>query len=881
MKIFSFLRPDDLHREISEELRFHIELKAEDLVRQGLTPEQARQEAEKSFGSTTLVGEAGHDVRRSNRLEELTADVRFALRLLKKRPSRTAVLIATLAVGIGVNTAVFGVVHSLLLQPLSFRDADRLVVLHQSNHGSPGGVSYPHFQDWRRGSHSFLNMAVYGAASATLTGQGDPLILSGATASSSLFSVLGVQPIRGRLFRDGDDRWPAGAKIANPVLISDRLWRSRFGERENTVGEIIHLDGHDYNVVGIIPSQLGFPRLKDPVDYWTTVAVDADPGLYGGSIPTSRGYPRYDGAIARLRPGVTLTQAREEMANLAGIIAKEHPKATSANEALVVPALEEVLGAQSRIMVLLLYAAVFCVLLVACVNVATILLVDTLARRREFSLRSALGAPAYKLVRQLLVEATVLAAAGCLVSLVVAALALHLFVTFAPPETPRLGEVHLDASALLYAPALSFLAGLLFGSLPAFSARQYELASALKEGAWSVTVKATGVRAGPVLIGGQIALSMLLTCSATMLVTSFNKILDSPRGFNSHRVLTASVSLPVASYGQASPRVSHFYDSLLQDVRSLPGVESATLAEVLPLSGQSNSTTVAIAGVHQAGMLGVDLRFVDAAYFATLQIPLRGGRLFTAQDRAGRPGCAIVNEAFVRRFLQGRSPYSSDLQLGWGGTKTKRIVGVVSDVRPTATSPASNPEVYVPAAQFPLNNMSLLIRSAGDPHMLVAPLRATIEHLDATVPLDRVRSLQDYLLLSSATQQFLMWILVALAVMTTLLSAVGIYGVLSDATAARTQEFGVRLALGSSRWRVVRLVLQQGLGVAAAGLAVGSVLTLASSKLLQKWLYDASILSASPFLVSAAILSCIVLAACSLPSRRAAAIDPALSLRIG
>ncbi len=880
MKLFSFLRPDELHQEISEELRFHIEMKTEDLIRNGLPPAEARQAAEKSFGSVSRVAEAGHDVRGLGRLGDIYSDIRFALRLLGKRPVRTAVLIATLSLGIGANTAVFGVVHSLLLQPLPFRDAERLVVLHQANHGASSGVSYPHFQDWRNGNRIFLEMAVFGTASATLTGQGEPLVVLGATASSSLFRVLGVQPIRGRLLEPAEDRRIAGAKAAMPILISDRLWRSRFNERESALGKLIHLDGREYNIVGIIPSEFGYPMQKDPIDYWTTVAVDADPALYGGTILTSRGYPRYDGVVARLKPGVNLAQARGEMTSLAQTIAREHPHTTSADDITVTPALEDVLGSGSKLMVLLLYGAVTCVLLVACVNIATVLLVDVAARRREFSLRSALGASVHKLVRQLLVEAAVLGFGGCLVSLLVSPVAVSLFVALAPPETPRLQEIRLDSWAFLYTPAISLVASLLFGCLPALSIRGRDLAAPLKEASYSVTGRASGLRAGPVLISGQIALSMVLTCSATMLVVSFDKILHSPRGFNPQRLLTASISLPVSAYGQSSKRVENFYNSLLQNVRSMPGVESATSAEVLPLSGRSNATTVEVGAVHEPAKAGVDLRFVDSNYFATLQIPLRIGRLFTNQDIAGRPACAIVNEAFVRRFLQGQDPQSTELRLGWGGNSPKRIVGVVSDIRPTATSPATNPEVYVPYAQFPLNDMSILIRSTGDPNALAASLGATVRRLDATVPLDRVRSLESYLLLSSAPQRFLMWLLVSFALMTTTLSAVGVYGVLNDSTSARTQEFGIRMALGATTWRLVRLVLQQCLILAVAGLVVGGAMTVASSRFLERWLYDAGSLTAGSFAMSAGVLLVVVLAACWIPCRRAASVDPSQSLRM-
>ena len=877
-RLRAIYRPDDLHAEMLEEFSSHVEMKAADLTARGLAPDQARKLALQAFGSAGKIGEQGYDVRGAGLLEELYSETRFAFRLMRKHWLKTVVLVATLALGIGVNTAVFGVVNSVLLQPLPFRQAQNLFIVHQANHGQINGVSYPHFQDWRAGNHSFSNMAVYSATSATLTGQGDAVIIYGAIASASLFRVLGVDPLRGRLFYDVEDRFVSGGKTAGPILISDALWQSRFGRRFDIVGQLVHLDGKSFEVIGVVSSRLAFPLQKDRIDYWSTVALDADPSLYGGSIPVSRGYPRYDGAVARLKPGVTAEQARQDMTLLATQIAREHPKFTSSNEVAVISALDEVVGHTSRTMLLIVYGAVFCVLAVACINVANILLVAALARRREFSLRIALGAPMVKIVRQLLIESILIAMAGGLSGIALAWFVLQLFLTFAPPETPRLADVHLHAGVFLYVAAISLVSGVLFGCLPVLATRRLALNTSLKQSARAVTHSNGFSQPGSLLICGQIILSMVLTCCAGLLVDNFNRILHAPRGFNPHNVLTATVSLPAARYGRGSARVLAYYRSLLDQLSSVPGVQVATMAEVLPLSSQSNSTTMSIAGKSIPGLPATDLRFVDASYFKALQIPLLSGRLFDQSDTPERSGCVVVNQAFVRRFLPDTNVYGGKIRLGWGGEGAKAIVGVVGDLRPSATSPVTQPEVYVPFTQFPLNDMSIVLRTSGDPHALAAALRNTARRLDSSVPVDRIRTLDDYLLISSSQQQFLMWLLLAFAAATVLLSAIGLFGVLSDSVLSRAHEFGIRLALGSSTSKVVALVFSHGLSVTLTGAALGGIAAVFASRLLQHWLYE-SAPNNSAFFASSAILLLVALAACVVPAHKAANIDPVALLR--
>jgi len=870
--------PDETHAELTEEFQFHLDMTSAEFMLRGMPEEEARKAAARKFGSALRIQERGNDVRGSAWIGEVWNDARFALRILRKTPSKTALLVLTLALGIGANTAVFSVIHSILLQPLPFPEPARLVLLHQANRVQAGGVSYPHFKDWREESRSFENMAVYSYDSAILTSGGESTRVFGATVSANLFDALRVAPLRGRLFRPEEDRWGSDDG-SHPVVISDRLWHSRFQADADILGKPLVLEAKEFRIIGVIPTRLAYPIQSDPADYWITVAADADPANYGGSIPTSRGYPRYDAALARLKPGTTIEQARAEMNLIAGNIAREHPKATSMEQVRITPVLEDLVG-PVRPMLLLLYGGVFCILLVACASAATLLVVSATAREKEFAVRAALGAKSARLIRQLLIESLVIAVSGGIAGVLLASSLVALFARLAPPDTPRLANLQVDPAVLLYAVLVSVATGLFFGLVPAVAAARIDLVARLKETSRSLKGRSRAFRSGTLLIGGQIALSMALTCCATVLGSSFLKILQSPKGFDPRQILTASVSLPVRGYPQGSKKVAQFYEALLQNVRTMPGVVSASAAQTLPLSGQNNSTTVEVIGRPERGRPAADLRFVEPEYFRTLGIPLASGRFFTERDTPDRPACVIVNQAFVRRFLQGQAePYSARVRLGWGGDDPKQIIGVIADIRHNAVISQPSPEVYVPLAQFPVNDMAILVRTAEVPQTLAMALRRQVAALDRSVPVEQIRTLEEYFLLSIAPQRFLMWVLFTFAGSTLLLAAIGLYGVLSYSTRCRAQEFGIRMALGSTARGLVGLVLRQGLAIAVVGVVCGLALAAASTRLLSRWLYETSPTDPVSLIYAATVLLGISAAACLGPARRATTVSPLSSLR--
>ena len=865
-------RREQIHAEISDEREFHIAMRAADLMRGGMSEAAAREAARQSFGPEVRMHEEGFAIRGGGVLEDVAGDIRLALRMLRKTPMKTAALVATVALGIGINTAVFSVMKALVLDPLPFVKAQDLVSIHQVSRGESEGVSYPNFEDWRDASRSFESMAVYAADSSTLTEGGEARRVSGAVVSANLFRLLGVTPLRGRLFDGGEDEPGSG----RPVIISDTLWRTQLQGRDDVLGQLLILDGVGYRVIGVIPSAFAFPLHGDAVNYWITVAVDAEPSPWGGSVRKSRGYPRYEAALARLKPGVTAAQAQAEMSVIAGNVAREHPGVDPAQGVRVSAAIEDVVG-RVRPFLWTLYAAVFCVLAVSSANAATLLLVGAVARSREFALRGALGARPSRLVRQLLVESLVLAFAGGACGALLAGTLVAVFAKIAPPDTPRLATVHADAAMLLYAIALSVLTGLVFGVAPAAAALRHNLVEVLKEGARNLHLSAW--RPSTMLIAGQIALSTVLGCSAVALTGSFWRILHTPRGFDPNHVLTASINLPPAAYPQGSQKVTRFYSDLIEQMRRIPGVEAASVAQSLPLSGQNNSTRVDVAGAEQAEKTSADLRFVDPDYFRTLHIPLIEGRYPEAADRNGQPEIAVVNRAFAQRFLPAGHAVGSRLHLGWGGDAPKLVAGVVGDVLHNALGIEAAPEVYVPLAQFPIGDMRLVVRISADQTGVARLLRAAVRQLDAGVPVENVRTLDDYLLLSVAPQRFLMWVLAAFAASTLLLAAIGLYGALSYSTVCRRHEFGVRMALGSDRRGVMRLVLRQGLAIAAAGLVAGLLLMAASARFLSGWLYRTSPLDATSLACACAVLLAVAAAACWAPAIRATRVSPVTSLR--
>lgn len=877
-RLLAFGKSESIHSEMDEEFAFHIQKKAEDLRSRGVSEAEAFRIASASFGRQISLHEEGIAARGAGVLEDCWRDLHFSLRLLAKSRARTLILVATLAVSIAMSAAMFGVFRAVVLRPLPFDDAESLFILHQANRTGRGGVSYPHYRDWKAASSAFGDMAVFSSGDAIVSVNERAERLAGATISANVFALLRVSPLRGRLFRPEEDRLGGGEGGERPVLISEGYWRSRMGSREDIVGQHVSVDGFPFRIAGVIPSRFAFPFASRPISFWTTVAVDAEPFYYGGSIPSSRGYPRYDGVLARLRRGATASAAEADLKRIAAAVEKANPGTTTLNDIVMLKALDDLVG-DTRAYLQILYGAVLAVLLVSCANASTLFLVTALSRRREFGIRSALGAQPSRLLRQVLLENTCLGLLSGLLAIPLSYALVTLCVALAPPETPRLADVRVDAVVFLYALGISLLTGLLAGCLPALFSMRRDVQTDLRTAGQLADGSRASMRAGAILIVAQIAVCTVLACGAGVLAQSFLRVLNTPRGFDPHSVTTATIDLPISHYPQGSNRVRNYYRSLIRELEKQPGIASVSIAERVPLSGGMNNTTFQIAGRERSNLITTDLCFVDEHYFDTLRIPLVSGRLIRFSDDEKHPPVAVVNRAFAQRFLSGESAEGKFLKLGWGGDAPKQIVGVIADLKNKAFDIQAAPQVYVPAAQFPNNGMAVLIRTSSSLHDAVIILRQAASRVDPSVPVDRVKTLDEYLVLSVATQRFLLALFILFAGSTVLIAAIGLYGLLAYATQKRYREFGIRMALGSRPAQLLQLVLRQGLILAAVGIAIGSLLAVPATRLMSQWLYETRPGDWHNLVLPGTVLLATAFAASFFPARRASRVDPLLAIR--
>jgi putative ABC transport system permease protein len=808
-------------------------------------------------------------------------DVRHGTRSLRRTPGFTLVTVLVLALGIGANASLFSVLNAVLLRPLPFPEPERLVIVRQAKQGEPGGVSYPHLLDWRAGSTSFERLAVYLPTRFTLSGDGEASRITGVITSADLFPLLGTRPALGRTFLPEEDRLGGGPEGARPVVLSHAFWRRHFpgtGSGDpGVLGRVVRLDDMPFTVVGVMPEGFAFPLQREPVDLWVSVAVDAEPSAYGGTIPTSRGYMRYEGAIARLKPGVSVERAQAELSALARDLERAHPGSTQYTEVRVVSGLERLVGSV-RPVLLLLFGAVACVLLIGCVNVANLLLARATVRRREVAVRRALGASRARVVQLLLTESLLLSLLGGALGLLLAAWGVDLLLAFAPADVPRLGEVRVDGTVVGFTVLLSLVTALGCGLVPALSSSEPGLHESLKDAGRGATGGRSVLRLRGVLVVAQTALALVLLVGAALLMNSLVRLTRVDPGFDSRGLLAVSLDLPVSRYPMNSEAVSQFYARLVERLRGLPGVTAVSTAEVLPLSGLNNGTSVQVVGAPEA-QHSARLRFVGLDYFRTLGISQVAGRDFAVTDDRAGPPVALVNEAFVRRFLDGRAPLGQRLKLGWGGNAPKEVVGVVRDVKHESLGAASEPEVYVPHAQFPLNALTVILRTSEDPRMLVSAVRAEVRVLDAGVPLADVRTVDAFIDESLLPQRFVTLLLGVFAGVALVLTLLGLSSVMAYTVAQRTHEFGVRTALGAQASDVLWLVLRQGVRRTCLGVGLGLVGSLILTRLLERWLYGVTATDPWTFVGVSLLLTAAALLACYVPARRATHVSPLVALR--
>ncbi|HTW59014.1 MAG TPA: ABC transporter permease [Terriglobales bacterium] len=813
-------------------------------------------------------------------METLLQDVRYGLRQLRKNPGFTAVAVITLALGIGANTAIFSVVNGVLLRPLQFRDPDRLVrVWHVPPAASfPGmtrfSVSPANYLDWERQNHVFERMAIYSYRGFTVTSGAKPERVDACAVSAGFFETLGVQAMLGRTLLPDEDQAGRG----NVVVLSYRFWQEHFGSNREVVDRNVTIDGHNFLVAGVMPASFRYP---DFAQMWTPMAwSDQDRAV--------RGEHHY-AVVARLRPGIDLKAAQAEMNTISSRLEQLYPADDKGWGAVVVP-MHEDLVSDVRPAMLVLLGAVACVLLIACVNVANLILAKAFSRQKEIAIRTALGASAGRVLRQVLTESVILSLAGGALGLAYAPFGVRLIVAFLADKLPGSIEVGIDTKVLLFTAAISLLTGILSGVLPALRLAGKNVSQALKQGLGRTDSDAAGQSTRSVLVVAEVALSLVLLIGAGLMVRSFQRLHGVNPGFNPHHVLTATVAITQTKFPSPAQQVQ-FYEQILQRVRTLPAVESAGVIDDLPLNMDGSHQPVAIDGrpvVAMSEQPEVDVRLISTGYLRTLRIPVLRGRDFNEGDVAGRPGAILISDSMARSFWPGEDAVGKRLTLTFFPDRVREVVGVVGDVKLDGldqTRPAV--VLYVPLDQispavpggwssFP---MSLVVRTATNPAGLASAVANAVQQVDPTVPLRDVFSMEDVVATSVSQQRFNMLLLGTFAGLALVLAAIGIYSVLSYNVKRRVNEIGIRLALGARLSDVLRMVVYEGMKSTLFGLAIGMVVALALGRVMSSLVFEVRPSDPLTFVAVAALLAMVALLASVIPAYRATRVDPMAALR--
>jgi putative ABC transport system permease protein len=804
-------------------------------------------------------------------MENFLNDLKFALRMLYKNRGFTAVALLALALGIGANTAIFSVVNAVLLRPLPYRDPQRLIMVWE-NYQQLGGperewASPADFKDFRDQAQSFEHVTALLGWQPTLTGQDEPEDLQGAAVSHDTFTMLGVEPALGRGFSADEDR--AGAERV--VVLSHQLWQRRFGADPAIVGRSLTLSGESYTVIGVLPGGFSFPILP-ATEVWRA----ADPLLANSGCGRGCVILRL---MAKLKPSVTIDAARAEMDGLTRQIAERFPESNKGVGATLVPLHEQLVGDVKPAMFVLL-GAVGLVLLIACANVANLLLARAAAREKEVAIRAALGATRARLIRQHLTESLVLAVLGGALGLLLAFWLVDLLVSFAPKGTPRVEEIAIDPSVLAFTFGVAVLTGVVFGLAPALLSSRTNFNSSLKEGGRDTSATSRGARVRSLLVVSEVALALMLLVGAGLLIKSLVNLQRVDPGFNPKSALRVDVGLPRTRYPERNQSAA-FYKQLLDRVAELPGVQSAGAVSSLPLSGGGTDSDFGIEGRPPAEPGHPQVAWyssVTPAYFRAMGTRLQRGREFTDADSSDSSKVVMISETMARRFFPEEDPLGKRLVFG-GGKDLREIVGVISDVKSFGLNLDARPSMYFPHAQNPARGMSLVVRTQGDPQRLAAAIRSQVSELDRDLALSNVMTMEQLVGVSLAEPRFTLLLLGAFAAIAMLLSAIGVYGVVSYSVTQRSHEIGVRMALGAKTSDVLRLVVGQGMRLVLGGVGIGLVAAFALTRVMESLLFGVSATDFPTFALTSLVLAGVALGACFVPARRATKVDPMVALR--
>jgi putative ABC transport system permease protein len=873
IRIRSLFRRNTVERELDDELRFHLDQQVEKFIQSGMSSQEAQRRARLMFGGTEEIKEECREARGVLFVENLLPDLRCGLRTMRKSPGFTAVVVLTLALGMGVNTALFTIVHGVLLSPLPFPRPDRLVSLWERNvvDNSPfsafnvvsGGV----FADWQQAT-SFQQMALIGENSANLSGDGGSLPESIGTrqCSYNLFSMLGVQPLYGRLFTEEDDRRGAAAT----VILTHSLWKRRYASDLAIVGKTILLDAVPYTVIGVLPAWFDYPDTR--VQLWQTVNHEASV-----ADMHNRGNHRFF-VTARLKDGVSLAQADSELDAIQQRNHKQFPNELMGKGANVLP-LSDNLVRDVKSSLYLLMGAVICVLVIACLNVANLFVARGTARRKEFAVRAALGGSRWRIIREQLTESLLLTFLGGTLGSLLAWSAIRWIVALRE-NLPRANSIHLDQTALIFTIAITTLSGLFAGLLPALAATRSELLGPLKENARSVAGGHTRARLRKILLTAEVALTVVLLVGGGLMLKSFAELRSVNIGCATENVLTMSFTLPDAKYPDLT-RKAQFFDELLLRIRAMPGVSHAASVSVLPGDGHFFDNTFTIEGkplLLPGQFQDAVIRGADPEYCATMNIPLLRGRYFTDQDKFENLNAMLITQSLVNKFFPNEDPLGKVLKIDWEGSPRFQIVGIVGDVFSNLDQPPE-PAMYLPLNSGRFEYGSLVVRSSRDVTWLALPIQKQIASIDPDLAVTDVLTMEQIIGKNTANAMFDAALVLLFAVLALILAAVGLYGLLSYLVTQRTNEIGIRMALGAQRRGVMGAMLLDGLRPTAIGLVLGLVGGGLCSQLIRSLLFGVRPIEWTIFAGVALLVLLIAMCACAYPAWRATRVDPIVALR--
>ena len=805
-------------------------------------------------------------------MDILLNDLRYAFRVMLKNPAFTLIAIVTLALGIGANTAIFTVVNAVLLRPLSFRDPARLVLVLEKSQYPTVSTSYENYVDWRDQSHSFESLEATRGATITLTGAGEPERLNARFATNGIFSRLGIDALAGRTFRPEEDR-AGGSPV---VLLSYSLWQRRFGGAADAVGKSINLDAQPYTIVGVLPK--GFELLQ-PADLFLPLTP------WAATLPDDRNWHPGIIAVGRLKPSATIEQARTEMLGITKRLEEQYPIYNTGTSADVMR-LQDRLVQNVRPALLLLLGAVSFVLLIGCVNVANLLLARAASRGREIAIRTSMGATRWRIVRALLTESVLISLAGGALGLLVAQAALGPLLRLAEGSVPQIFSIGLDRSVLLFTFVVSVLTGLVFGTIPALRTANLDLRETLNEGSRGSTSGPGHRRLRAILVATEIAFAMLLLIGSGLLLRSFSRLQEVSPGFQPDHLLVADLPVSDKTYAKPEQRFQ-FFDRIVDRAKTLPGVRGAGAASFLPVSGGGGLLHFNIQGRPPKtpnDYIAAGYRTITPQYLETLGVPLLQGRNITPADNEKSPAVVVINAAMARTYFPGENPLGKRLQVGAtpeNDVPWMEIVGVVGDVHQGLdTDPKA--EMYLPYRQadgvLPVLQLSIVLRTATDPLRQTSALRSALAEIDPNEPLVKVRTMEDNMAATVTQPRFRTWLIGIFAGLALLLAAVGLYGVMSYSVTQRTSEIGIRVTLGAQRTDVFRTIVGEGLRLALIGVAVGTVAALFTTRVLRTFLYGISAFDPATFVLTAALLTAVAIAACFFPARRATSVDPMVAL---